>query len=136
MANISKYITEAEYSCRCCGKLPPGLQTTPGVFRVLFDDFDEIRSRWGVPIIINSGYRCPEHNKAVKGGLMSAHMFGLALDLDITGDDVQRFIGLAKRVDPRLRIGWKQYGGKLVHIDTAYYIYPSPCDDFMEGVEW
>lgn len=34
------------------------------------------------PIRINSGYRCPEHNKAVGGKSNSAHTRGLAVDID------------------------------------------------------
>lgn len=34
----------------------------------------------GVPIIVNSGYRCPAVNKAVGGSKTSAHMDGWAVD--------------------------------------------------------
>ena len=42
---------------------------------------DPIREAWGGPIIVNSGYRCPELNKAVGGAQYSYHMKGMAADI-------------------------------------------------------
>lgn len=42
---------------------------------------DEIRERYGKPIIINSGYRCKELNKIVGGKSNSQHLKGEAADL-------------------------------------------------------
>jgi hypothetical protein len=67
---------------------------------------------------------------------MSAHMFGLAIDLNITGDDVPRFVKLVRSIDPAIRVGHMKYAGTLVHLDTAFYIWPRPSNDFIEGVEW
>ncbi len=46
------------------------------------------RTWWGKPITVNSGYRCPELNAAVKGSKTSQHMSGQAADID-TGDRQQ-----------------------------------------------
>lgn len=43
---------------------------------------DPLRERFGRPIIVNSGFRCPELNKAVKGAATSQHVKGEAADLD------------------------------------------------------
>lgn len=40
-----------------------------------------IRSRFEKPILVNSGYRSPEHNKAVGGVPGSYHTMGLAADI-------------------------------------------------------
>lgn len=40
-----------------------------------------IRERFGAPIIVNSGYRCPELNKAVGGVPKSRHQDGIAADI-------------------------------------------------------
>lgn len=37
---------------------------------------DPLRTWWGKPITVNSGYRCPELNAAVKGSKTSQHMKG------------------------------------------------------------
>ena len=47
-----------------------------------------LRTWWGKPITVNSGYRCPELNAAVKGSKTSQHMKGEAADID-TGDRQQ-----------------------------------------------
>lgn len=40
-----------------------------------------LRDAWGEPLAINSGYRCPEVNKAVGGVPTSQHVFGEAADV-------------------------------------------------------
>ena len=42
---------------------------------------DPIREHWGLPIRINSGYRCPELNDEVGGVEDSYHMKGCAADI-------------------------------------------------------
>ena len=49
--------------------------------RRLLDFLQAIREKWGSPIRINSGYRCPKLNKAVGGAKTSAHIYCNAADL-------------------------------------------------------
>ena len=42
---------------------------------------DPLRERYGKPIHVNSGYRCPALNKAVNGSKTSQHLHGLAADI-------------------------------------------------------
>lgn len=49
---------------------------------------DPLREWYGKPITVNSGFRCPTLNKAVKGSATSQHMTGQAADID-TGDRQQ-----------------------------------------------
>lgn len=44
---------------------------------------DPLREWYGKPIYINSGYRCPELNKAVGGVSNSQHVKGEAADIDV-----------------------------------------------------
>ena len=44
---------------------------------------DPIRESWGGPIIVSSGYRCPELNKAVGGVKNSGHQYGYCADLQL-----------------------------------------------------
>ena len=47
-----------------------------------------IRDKWGKPLIINSGYRCKELNKAIGGVSTSQHQRGQAADIEAgTNDD-------------------------------------------------
>ena len=47
----------------------------------IIEQLDELRRLYGHPIIITSGYRCPELNKAVGGKPNSQHVKGQAADL-------------------------------------------------------
>ena len=46
---------------------------------------DPIREDWGGPIIISSGYRCPELNAKVGGAKTSGHQYGYCADLQVKG---------------------------------------------------
>ena len=47
----------------------------------LVDFLNQLRLRFGKPLIVTSGYRSPEHNKAVGGIANSYHTQGLAADI-------------------------------------------------------
>jgi hypothetical protein len=42
---------------------------------------DPLRERYGYPIMVSSGYRCPRVNKAVGGSATSQHVKGEAADI-------------------------------------------------------
>ena len=54
---------------------------------------DPIRAAWGGPITVNSGYRSPALNKAVRGVSNSQHMKGEAADITVgsAGDNKRLF---------------------------------------------
>jgi hypothetical protein len=55
-------------------------------FKILAENiFEPIREHFGVPIMISSGYRSKELNKAIGGAASSQHLLGQALDLDMDG---------------------------------------------------
>lgn len=63
-----------------------GIDNTPSFEVVdnlnrLADYLDNIREKFGKPILVSSGYRCPMLNKAVGGVVNSQHLKGLAADL-------------------------------------------------------
>lgn len=64
-------------------RLPKEL--VPDMEALIGNVLDPLRSWWGKPIYVNSGYRCPELNAAVKGSSTSQHMSGQAADID-SGD--------------------------------------------------
>ena len=50
--------------------------------RALVDEvLDPLRERYGKPIYVNSGYRCPELNRLIGGAVNSQHMRGEAADI-------------------------------------------------------
>lgn len=44
-----------------------------------------IRSRFKKPVVVNSGYRTPAHNKKVGGSTYSRHLYGYAADISTSG---------------------------------------------------
>lgn len=139
MAKITEHLSEEEYRCRHCGNLPPDYDKDdmPPAYDYLFDSFEKIREAWGKAIVVTSGYRCFAHNKAIGGEPLSAHMFGLALDLACKDDEeVELLRNTVRATCPDLRIGWRSYTDNLVHIDCAFMVSPRPTKNFLEGVEW
>lgn len=105
------FIKVSELVCKCgcnghtVGKVNHNLRTLQ---RVL----ESIRDRLGKPVIINSGYRCEEHNKRVGGVSGSKHMKGQAADI--------RVHGLSPR-ELRIKIGQMVIDGYIPKINFIEY---------------
>ena len=54
---------------------------------------DEAREYAGIPFVINSAYRSPEHNARIGGKPNSSHLRGLAVDIKAT-NSMTRYRGL------------------------------------------
>ena len=87
-----KYFTVAEFvrsetadRLAIDNRLPKEL--LPNVQALISNVLDPLREAYGKPITINSGYRSPALNKAVKGSATSDHMKGGAAD--ITGGSLK-----------------------------------------------
>lgn len=61
------------------------------------DILQPLRDAWGGPLFINSGYRCPDLNKAVGGVATSQHCKGQAADVEVT--DPYALAKLAKKMN-------------------------------------
>jgi len=146
---ISKYVTFKEYQCSCCHHLPPDFYSDNGgrsdkipmIYSYLFENFEEIRRRWGKAIPITSGYRCPEHQQRLidngVGALASAHVLGLALDLDTKSvKETEKLYKLIADTNPDLRIGMYTKAGTFVHIDIAYMANPRLSRKWYKGNRW
>jgi len=134
---VAPYITEDEYQCSCCHKLPPDFNPGLPSYAYLFNSFRRIREEWGKPLKISSGYRCPSHNKAIGGSYLSVHMFGLALDIDVgTVEEVNRLFNIIVGIDKDLRIGKYTRSGTFIHIDCGWMISPRASHDWEKGIRW
>ena len=83
---------------------------------------DPLREKYGKPIKVNSGYRCPKHNLAVGGATQSQHMKGEAADIaPMDGDarELERLVEIIKQngkwdqmiVYPTfVHVSWKRFG--------------------------
>jgi uncharacterized protein YcbK (DUF882 family) len=103
---LTRDFSTDELECPCC----KACRMNPGFMAAL----QILRDQWKKPILINSGFRCQEHNKAVQGVPSSQHLIGRAADCRITADDRYEFVKLA------LNVGFKGIGiaVNFVHIDT------------------
>lgn len=74
-----QFFSRAEFKCQCGGKYCNGYPAEPAEETVRMAD--EIRKRVGVPLTVNSGLRCKQHNAEVGGVPNSLHTTGQAVDL-------------------------------------------------------
>jgi uncharacterized protein YcbK (DUF882 family) len=106
-----------EFICQgltCCG----GAERMDGDFVLRLD---ALRKALGKPLLVTSGYRCPEHNDRVSStGRTGPHTTGRAADLALVGRDA--FVVLRMAFDFGFTgIGLKQHGPhgrRFVHLDT------------------
>lgn len=67
----------------------PTQQVKDNLTKLVDTILDPLREAWGKPIIITSGYRCPQVNKAVGGAKNSQHLTGCAADIRTTKDTLE-----------------------------------------------
>ena len=79
----------------------------------------KIRDHFGKPVNINSGYRCPTHNKNIGGATNSYHSKGQAADIHISGVKPAEIAKYAESLGI-LGIGLYETDkdGHFVHVDT------------------
>lgn len=82
-----------------------------------------LRDAWGQPIVVSSGYRCEELNKAVGGAKNSQHLLGEAADIHTLSDfpaDNQALFATAVCLvrDGKIKVGQliDEYGYNWIHI--------------------
>ena len=74
-----KYFVIEEFVCKCgCGLGKGKDDALPAVIIIALDT---IRARIKMPLIVNSGWRCPEHNARSGGVKTSKHLDGYAVDV-------------------------------------------------------
>ena len=86
-----------------------------GMSRKFLKMLDEARELAGVPFKINSGFRTPAHNRAVKGSERSSHMIGCACDISCHTSS-KRYRILASLI----AVGFTRVGihDSFIHVDN------------------
>ena len=114
---LSNNFKSTEFDCKCgknCG------DTLIDAYLVVI--LQRIRNHFARPVIINSGYRCIAHNKAVGGSKSSRHTRGQAADIVVKGVSPRKVAQYAESIGV-LGIGLYD---TFTHIDTRqnkYYWY-------------
>lgn len=98
-----------EFACKHCKSIKIDIN--------LLVKLEELRQAIGSkPIIINSGYRCPTHNRNVGGAKNSQHLYGKAADVRVAGMSPRQLEKYADRVFSNGGVGMG--GATIVHVDT------------------
>lgn len=106
-----KYFQLHEFECHCkCGRA----EMSP----IFLNALDQLRERFGKPLAVTSGYRCPSHNaKVSKSGPNGPHTTGKAADVAVSRGDAYQLIRLAQDMG-FTGIGVQQKGdGRFLHLD-------------------
>lgn len=115
-----KYFTMNEFQCKDGCEMPASAQEN--IKTLVEHVLDPVRERFGKPIYVNSGYRCPRHNLKVGGAVNSQHMKGEAADVrpvqgsGFTVQDLARVIVANGRWDQMIlyptfvHVSWKRNG--------------------------
>lgn len=109
---ISKNFKRREFACRCCGEVK--------IAPELVANLQVLREEAGVPLAINSGYRCEKHNKAVGGSPNSQHVQGTAVDIrPLGGMSLKDLCQLAEKIPGFASggIGYYPISG-FIHLDV------------------
>lgn len=107
---LSEHFTHAEFACRCCGEIT--------VNPMLLAALEELRTvLGGIPIHVNSGYRCEKHNAEVGGKPNSQHLVGNAADIRLDGVSPLDVAKAAKQVAAFRRGGIGVYRS-FTHVDV------------------
>ena len=107
-----KYFKFEDFACKHCEK---NLQSEEFITKL-----DALREDLGFALVVNSGYRCPEHNAAVSStGLTGPHTTGLAVDLAVDRERAVLLLEAALFVKYFRGFGVSQKGtGRFVHLDA------------------
>lgn len=86
------------------------------ISKILVRILEKLRQKIGEEIYINSGFRTPEHNKAVGGAILSYHQYGMAADIRAKTKTPKE---LYQILDDMLK-GWGglELHDTFVHVDT------------------
>lgn len=98
----------------------PNGEVINNITKLIVNILDPLRAAYGNPIKINSGYRCAELNKKVKGSSTSQHLLGQAAD--ITGGNAvenKKLFDLVISLDLPFDQCIDEYGYKWVHVSYS-----------------
>lgn len=119
---IRCYRERKQDRCRECRLPQPATRLPNGIeenIEALVEQvLDPAREKYGKPVVVNSGFRCPVHNTAVGGVYNSQHVSGQAADVHCDDNrKLARIIVEAGRFDQLIiyptfvHVSWRRNGG-------------------------
>lgn len=128
-AQVTEHFKRKELACPCCGDLI----LHPAFMAAL----EELRALVGAPIIVNSAYRCANHNHDVNGRPRSMHRLGRAADIRVLGLSPTELAEYAARVDAFANGGIGTYQTRgFVHVDCRGTIGQDNRHVIPDRVRW
>ena len=96
---------------------------------------DPIRTKWGKPIKVNSGYRCSKLNRMVGGVSTSQHVLGEAADITVGSPEENRklfemIISMNILFDQLIL----EDGGKWIHISLKWRVVSKNRREVLLGI--
>lgn len=79
-----------------CGDGSDAVLVAPRLVMVL----ETIRTHFGTPVVIHSGYRTPQYNAKVGGVAHSQHCYGMAADISVKGQVPAGVAAFARSIMP------------------------------------
>lgn len=127
-----EYFSLEELTCHCgCGQMKMQADA--------MKKFVKLRRFFGGPLIVTSGYRCPEYDAKIgtSGSPGSGpHTEGVALDINIFGDDLDKLMGIVYHElkgiftgKGIMQVPGTSLNKRLLHLDslpTGNPIHPRP----------
>lgn len=111
---LTKHFNSSEFECPC----KECKNATQYISSELLELLEEVREKYGKPIVVTSGYRCPAHNVNIGGAKSSSHLAGLAADISpklITLDELDILYEICYNTFSNIGDGRSK---KFVHVDV------------------
>lgn len=111
---LTRHFRLSEVACKC-----GSCETTVDLIDShLMYRLQGLRDAFGLPLHINSGYRCRAHNDAINGSVNSQHLYGKAVDIstkNLSGAEKYRLLQLIMRLGTFTGVGIAK---TFIHVDV------------------
>jgi len=127
---LSEHFTSEEFACKHCGKVK--------VDGRLLEALEKLRKAINRPILINSGYRCPEHPIERRKKKPGYHSLGIAADIRVEGMPLRELYEEVLKIPEFAGIGVDP-DNRYIHVDVrdekarVYWTYTGPGWRLWDG---
>jgi len=96
---------------------------------------DPIRTKWGKPIKVNSGYRCSKLNRMVGGVSTSQHVLGEAADITVgSSEENKKLFEMILSMNILFDQLILEDGGKWIHISLKWRVVSKNRREVLLGI--